>query len=76
MVPGSDGVVATLEDAQQIAGEIGYPVMVKASAGGGGRGIRHGHTTRRSWKRAFTAAQQEALSFFGNDERLPGKVYR
>ena len=40
VVPGSDGVVGTLEDARAVCREIGYPVMVKASAGGGGRGIR------------------------------------
>ena len=40
VVPGSDGVVKTPEEAKKIAGEIGYPVMIKASAGGGGRGIR------------------------------------
>lgn len=37
VVPGSDGVVGTLEEAQEIAAKIGYPIMVKASAGGGGR---------------------------------------
>lgn len=40
VVPGSDGEVPSLSDARRIAEEIGYPVMVKASAGGGGRGIR------------------------------------
>ena len=40
VVPGSDGAVADQEEALRIAGEIGYPVMIKASAGGGGRGIR------------------------------------
>ena len=40
VVPGSDGVVGTLEEAQEIAAKIGYPIMVKASAGGGGRGCR------------------------------------
>ncbi|MDE8719186.1 biotin carboxylase N-terminal domain-containing protein, partial [[Eubacterium] siraeum] len=40
VVSGSDGVVGTLEEDQEIAAKIGYPIMVKASAGGGGRGIR------------------------------------
>ena len=40
VIPGSDGAVKTLEDAKRIAEEIGFPLMVKASAGGGGRGIR------------------------------------
>ena len=39
-VPGSDGIVDSLPEAKEIAAEIGYPVMVKASAGGGGRGMR------------------------------------
>src|SRR5579859_6762651 len=40
ILPGSDGVIATVEEAQQVASEIGYPVILKASAGGGGRGMR------------------------------------
>ena len=67
VVPGSDGVVETIEDAKKICTEIGYPVMVKASAGGGGRGIRL--VEREDDHEAqYTAAQQEALQFFGNDE--------
>ena len=62
VVPGSDGVVGTLEEAQEIAAKIGYPVMVKASAGGGGRGIRLVE------KPAMTAAKQEAKQFFANDD--------
>src|SRR5690606_17897315 len=40
VVPGSDGGVATLADAQRVALEIGYPVIIKATAGGGGRGMK------------------------------------
>lgn len=40
VIPGSDGVVADREQAHEVAGKLGYPVMVKASAGGGGKGIR------------------------------------
>ena len=40
VIPGSDGAISSVEEAKKIAAEIGYPVLVKASAGGGGRGIR------------------------------------
>lgn len=67
VVPGSDGVVATIDEAKKICAEIGYPVMVKASAGGGGRGIRLVER-EADLEAQYTAAQQEALQFFGNDE--------
>ena len=57
VVPGSDGSVLNLDDAKRIAEEMGYPVLVKASAGGGGRGIRQRLLTRpRSFGRPDTAA--------------------
>lgn len=65
VIPGSDGAVPTLQEALQIAGRIGYPVLVKASAGGGGRGIRAVRSAEEM-QSAFTAAQEEALRFFGN----------
>ncbi len=67
VVPGSDGVVPTVEDAKKVCLEIGYPVMVKASAGGGGRGIRLVER-EEDLEAQYIAAQQEALQFFGNDE--------
>lgn len=67
VVPGSDGVVPDIEEARRICSEIGYPVMVKASAGGGGRGIRLVER-EEDLESSFVAAQQEALQFFGNDE--------
>jgi acetyl-CoA carboxylase biotin carboxylase subunit len=67
VIPGSEGAVKTLEDAKRIAGEIGYPVMVKASAGGGGRGIRVAESADKL-ESMVNAAKQEALSCFGNDE--------
>lgn len=67
VVPGSDGVVQTLEEAQEIAAKIGYPVMVKASAGGGGRGIRLVEKPEEL-EAAMTAAKQEAKQFFANDD--------
>lgn len=67
VVPGSDGVIETLEEAQEIAAKIGYPVMVKASAGGGGRGIRLVEKPEEL-EAAMTAAKQEAKQFFANDD--------
>ncbi len=67
VVPGSDGVVETLEEAQEIAARIGYPIMVKASAGGGGRGIRLVEKPEEL-EAAMTAAKQEAKQFFANDD--------
>ena len=66
VIPGSDGVVADLEQARQEGERIGYPVMVKASAGGGGRGIRLVRSPEEL-EDAFYNARQEALSFFGDD---------
>ncbi|WRS26886.1 acetyl-CoA carboxylase biotin carboxylase subunit [Oscillospiraceae bacterium MB08-C2-2] len=66
VVPGSDGVVATVEEAENVAREIGYPIMVKASAGGGGRGIRLVEKPA-AMEHAFVAAREEALKFFGDD---------
>ncbi|MGI5894041.1 MAG: acetyl-CoA carboxylase biotin carboxylase subunit [Candidatus Merdivicinus sp.] len=66
VVPGSDGEISSLEEAKQIAAEIGYPVMVKASAGGGGRGIRK-VDNESQLESAILTAKQEAKSFFGND---------
>jgi acetyl-CoA carboxylase biotin carboxylase subunit len=65
VVPGSDGEIFDLETAKRIANEIGYPVLVKASAGGGGRGIRRVNS-EEELEAQVTAAKQEALSFFGN----------
>ena len=67
VVPGSDGAVATLEEARRIAAEIGFPVMVKASAGGGGRGIRIAHSPEE-FESAFATARQEALACFGDGD--------
>ena len=66
VIPGSDGVVTSVEEATRIAGEIGYPVMVKATAGGGGRGIRLVKDPQ-DLEAAVTAARTEAGAFFGND---------
>ena len=66
-VPGSDGGVATLEDAKRIAAEIGYPVIIKATAGGGGRGMKVAKTAA-DMEEAFMTARAEGKAAFGNDE--------
>jgi len=65
-VPGSDGILESFEQAKKVAEEIGYPVMLKATAGGGGKGMR------AVWKpedlqKAWEGARQEAGAAFGND---------
>ncbi|MDG1290981.1 MAG: acetyl-CoA carboxylase biotin carboxylase subunit [Flavobacteriaceae bacterium] len=65
-IPGSEGILESFEQAQKIAKETGYPVMLKATAGGGGKGMR------AVWKeeellKAWESARQEAAASFGND---------
>jgi acetyl-CoA carboxylase, biotin carboxylase subunit len=67
VTPGSDGIVETESDAIKIAKKIGYPVMVKASAGGGGRGMRTAHN-EPSLQSAFHSARHEAEKAFGNEQ--------
>ncbi len=69
VTPGSDGVVDDKNEAMKIARKIGYPVMIKAIAGGGGRGMRAAHN-EASLVSAFHAARMEAEAAFGN-----GAVY-
>ncbi|WP_028517146.1 acetyl-CoA carboxylase biotin carboxylase subunit [Ruminococcus flavefaciens] len=66
VIPGSKGAVKSLEEARKIADKAGYPVLVKASAGGGGRGIRRVDSADEL-EAQMTAAQQEAKNFFGDD---------
>ena len=65
-VPGSDGGVEDLADARRIAGDIGYPVIVKAAAGGGGRGMKLAKTADEI-DVAFQSARTEAKAAFGDD---------
>ena len=65
VIPGSEGILAEVKDAVQMAGEIGYPVIVKASAGGGGRGMRVVYD-QEELVNAYQTAQTEAISAFGN----------
>ncbi len=64
-VPGSDGLIASYEDAVKIAKEIGYPVMLKATAGGGGKGMR-AIWKEENLKSSWDSAVQEAEAAFGN----------
>lgn len=66
VIPGSDGAVSNLSQAKKIAAGIGYPVLVKAAAGGGGRGIRIVQN-ESELETQIVAAQQEAQNFFGDD---------
>ncbi|QEE35250.1 acetyl-CoA carboxylase biotin carboxylase subunit [Octadecabacter sp. SW4] len=66
-VPGSDGGVASLEEAEKIGKDIGYPVIIKATAGGGGKGMKVAQTAK-DMKSAFQTARAEGKSNFGNDE--------
>ncbi|MFY0648039.1 acetyl-CoA carboxylase biotin carboxylase subunit [Sulfitobacter geojensis] len=66
-VPGSAGGVATLEEAKALGAEMGYPVIIKATAGGGGKGMKVAETAN-DMERAFQTARAEGKSNFGNDE--------
>lgn len=66
VVPGSDGAVTDYEEAKAIAAEIGYPIMVKASAGGGGRGMKLA-LFENELEPAMSAARNESRAAFGDD---------
>ena len=68
VIPGSDQGVATIEEALRIGEEIGYPIMVKASGGGGGRGIRICPDRQSPRGRIFPSPGSRPGSAFGNDE--------
>ncbi len=67
VVPGSAGGVATVEEAKAIGADFGYPVIIKATAGGGGRGMKVA-TSEAEMERAFQTARAESKAAFGNDE--------
>ena len=66
LVPGSDGVVADIAKARDVAAHVGYPVLIKASAGGGGRGMKVARSADEL-EDAFRIARTEARAAFGND---------
>ena len=65
-IPGSEGLLENFEDAEKTAKEAGYPVMLKATAGGGGKGMR-AVWKKEDLKKAWEDARQESLAAFGND---------
>lgn len=65
IVPGSDGIISDIDEALKIAKEIGYPVIIKATAGGGGKGIRVARN-EEELKKGIAITQQEAETAFGN----------
>ena len=67
LVPGSDGALPDLETAREVAGRVGYPVLIKAAAGGGGRGMKVAHSADEL-DDAWSMARTEARAAFGNDE--------
>lgn len=73
VTPGSNGVIKNAEEAKKIAAQIGYPVLIKATAGGGGKGIRQ-VTDPSQMAEALAAAQSEAKNDFGDDRMYLEKV--
>jgi len=72
IIPGYQGEIETPEDAVRIANDIGYPVMIKASAGGGGKGMRVAYTDDET-REGFMLSKQEAKASFGDDRMLVEK---
>ena len=66
LVPGSDGAVLDIDEARRVADDIGYPVLIKAAAGGGGRGMKVAHAPDEL-EEAWQVARTEARTAFGND---------
>jgi len=67
LVPGSLGALSSVEEARQVAAEVKYPVLIKAAAGGGGRGMKVAHS-EDELEEAWRVARTEARAAFGNDE--------
>ena len=72
-VPGSEGVIESFEECKKLAVEVGYPVMLKASAGGGGKGMR-AVWKPEELKEAWDSARQESKAAFGNDDMYMEKL--
>ena len=66
VVPGSDGAIESVEEGQKFADEVGYPVLIKAASGGGGKGMKVVHKAEE-FSEAFSTARSEAKANFGDD---------
>ena len=72
-IPGSGGAIETEEEGLQISSKIGFPVMIKASAGGGGKGMR-AVWNKNEFSKSWNSAKQEAAAAFGNDDMYIEKL--
>ncbi|WP_138432592.1 acetyl-CoA carboxylase biotin carboxylase subunit [Winogradskyella algicola] len=72
-VPGSEGIIADYKECEKLAEEVGYPVMLKATAGGGGKGMR-AVWKKEDLKAAWDSARQESKAAFGNDDMYMEKL--
>jgi len=72
-IPGSEGIIPSFEVCQTLAKEIGYPVMLKATAGGGGKGMR-AVWSEENLQKAWESARQESKAAFGNDDMYLEKL--
>ena len=72
-VPGSEGVISDFKECDKLAKSIGYPVMLKASAGGGGKGMR-AVWNKKELEEAWNSARQESKAAFGNDDMYMEKL--
>lgn len=72
-VPGSDGIIEDYEQCEKLAEEVGYPVMLKATAGGGGKGMR-AVWKKEDLKDAWESARQESAAAFGNNDMYMEKL--
>ena len=72
-IPGSEGILDTYEEAEALAIEMGFPVMLKATAGGGGKGMR-AVAELKNFQNAWDSARQEAAAAFGNDAMYMEKL--
>ncbi len=72
-VPGSEGIIKDFEDCERVAEETGYPIMLKATAGGGGKGMR-GVYKKEDLRKAWDSARQESAAAFGNSDMYMEKL--
>ncbi len=73
VIPGSDGIIEDIEEARKLANIMGYPVMLKASAGGGGKGMR-AVFDKKNFDKSWYEAKKESLASFGNDDMYVEKL--